>query len=141
MEPWAWWLVAALALAIIEVVTGGALVFSMLAAGAAVAALAAAFGAGILVQFLVFAGVSLLMLLVVRPVARRQLRVPAAIRTGVDALVGADAVVVARVDGQDGRVKLGGEVWSARAFDGQSQFEEGDTVQVLRIEGATALVA
>lgn len=141
MEPWAWWLVAALGLAIIEVITGGALVFSMLAAGAAVAALAAAFGGGPLVQFLVFAAVSLLMLLVVRPVARRHLRVPAAVRTGVDALVGADAVVLARVDGHDGRVKLGGEVWSARAFDGQSQFEEGDTVQVLRIEGATALVA
>jgi membrane protein implicated in regulation of membrane protease activity len=122
-------------------VTGGALVFSMLAGGAAVAALAAAFGAGPGLSFLVFAGVSLLMLLVVRPVAKRQMRIPAPVRTGVDALVGADALVVERVDGRDGRVKLGGEVWSARSYDGQSAFEEGDTVQVLRIEGATALVA
>jgi membrane protein implicated in regulation of membrane protease activity len=128
-------------MAIVEVVTGGALVFSMLAAGAAVAALAAAFGADSWVTFLVFAAVSLLMLLVVRPYARRQIRQPAAVRTGVDALVGADALVLERVDGRDGRIKLGGEIWSARAYDGSSSFEQGDTVQVLLIDGATALVA
>jgi membrane protein implicated in regulation of membrane protease activity len=45
------------------------------------------------------------------------------------------------VDGRDGRIKLAGEIWSARAFDGDSQFEPGQTVYVLEIEGATALVA
>ena len=60
---------------------------------------------------------------------------------GVDALVGAEAVVLEPVSGMDGRVKLGGEVWSARAYDGFSEFEVGQRVQVLQIEGATALVA
>ena len=39
------------------------------------------------------------------------------------------------------RIKLAGEIWSARAYDGQSVFEPGTRVQVLQIEGATALVA
>jgi membrane protein implicated in regulation of membrane protease activity len=54
--------------------------------------------------------------------------------------VGADAEVLADVDGNDGRVKLRGEVWSARSFDGMSVYPVGDSVQVLSIEGATALV-
>ena len=62
-------------------------------------------------------------------------------RTNVAALVGAEALVVEAVDGQDGRIKLAGEVWSARSYDGQSVFEPGTRVQVLQIDGATALVA
>ena len=72
--------------------------------------------------------------------ARRHLRMPLAIRTGTDALVGAKAVVLERVDARDGRVKIGGEVWSARAYDEEQVIEPGARVEVFKIEGATALV-
>lgn len=141
MDPWVWWLVAAVALGVIEVVTGGTLVFLMLAAGAAAAAVVSAIGAPTVATLLTFAAVSSAAVLLVRPVARSHMRMPALTRTGIDALVGADALVLERVDRHDGRVKLGGEIWSARAYDGSSSYEPGSTVQVLRIDGATALVA
>jgi len=62
------------------------------------------------------------------------------LRTGTAALVGGDALVVERVDATGGRVKIGGEVWSARAFDSAQVLEPGSRVQVAEIEGATALV-
>jgi membrane protein implicated in regulation of membrane protease activity len=66
---------------------------------------------------------------------------PGHLRTGAAALVGAPAVVLQRVDGHGGQVKIGGEVWSARAFDEDHAFEPGTRVEVLKIDGATALVA
>ena len=69
------------------------------------------------------------------------MRTPRAVRTGVAALVGTEAVVLEAVDGRDGRIKLAGEVWSARAYDGDSVFSVGQRVHVLEIDGATALVA
>jgi len=77
---------------------------------------------------------------VLRPIARRHLRQPLALRTGTAALVGAKAVVVERVDTAGGRVKIGGEIWSARAFDESQVLEPGTRVEVAQIEGATALV-
>lgn len=40
----------------------------------------------------------------------------------------------------DGRIKLGGEIWSARALDAQQAYEVGQEVDVVDIEGATAIV-
>ncbi len=65
---------------------------------------------------------------------------PAAIRTGAAALEGAHAVVLQRVDAQGGRVKIGGEEWSARAYMPDQVIEAGTHVEVVKIEGATALV-
>ena len=45
-----------------------------------------------------------------------------------------------RVDDLGGRVKIGGEVWTARAFLEGEVYEEGARVEVAKIEGATALV-
>jgi len=78
---------------------------------------------------------------VIRPIARRHLKQPAHLRTGTKALIGERAVVLERVDGDAGQVKLAGEVWSARAFDDDDVFEQGARVEVLKIEGATALVS
>lgn len=139
MEPWVWWLVAAVALVAVEVVTLD-LIFVMLAAGAAAGAVSAVAGAPVAVQAAVALVVALAMLGAVRPVALRHLRQPIETRTGVAALVGAKALVLERVDAHSGRVKLAGEVWSARAYDGESVFEPGQTVDVASIEGATALV-
>ena len=141
MDPWIFWLIAALIFGIIEVVAGGTLVAGMVAIGALAGSVTAAAVDSTLAPWLVFAGVSAAMLLFVRPVARRHLRTPAAVRSGTAALVGHEAKVTAQVTPDDGRVELAGEIWSAKPFDGQSTFEVGQRVQVLQIEGATALVA
>ena len=141
MDAWVWWIVAAGVLAVAEVLTGGSLVLLMLAGGAAAGGLTAALGAPPALAVGVFALVSVALLGLVRPVARRHMRLSRETRTNVAALVGAEALVLESVDGLDGRIKLAGEVWSARAYDGQSVFEPGTRVQVLQIEGATALVA
>ena len=139
MDAWAVWLVVAGVLLVGELLTTS-LVLGMLAGGAASAAITGALGGGVPLQFLAFTVVSLSLVLVVRPVARRHLKTPQAIRTGVAALVGSDAEVLEQVDGRDGRVKLAGEVWSARSFDGETVHEPGAVVRVVRISGATALV-
>jgi membrane protein implicated in regulation of membrane protease activity len=132
-----WWLIAAAGLLVVELLTLD-LVFAMLAAGAVGGALVSAAGVG--VQVAVALVVALAGVLVVRPVALRHLRNTPELRTGTAALVGRQAVVIDRVDGRGGQVKLAGEVWSARAYDGASVFEPGADVMVLEIAGATALI-
>ena len=135
-----WWMIAAGVLAVGEIFT-----LSFFLGPIAVAAVAAAIvslvGAGMGIQWIVFIAVSLASLAVLRPIARRHLRTPGQIRTGTAALVGSRAVVLDRVDGDGGQVKIGGEVWSARSFDEDHVFEEGARVEVLQIKGATALVS
>jgi membrane protein implicated in regulation of membrane protease activity len=63
-----------------------------------------------------------------------------AIRTGAAALEGAHAVVLQRVDREGGRVRIGGDEWSARAYMPDQVIEPGSQVEVMKIEGATALV-
>jgi membrane protein implicated in regulation of membrane protease activity len=138
-NAWAGWLGLAVVLGIVETTTLD-LVFLMLAGGAVAGAAAAALGAPLLLQAVVAIVASAALLGVVRPIARRHLRTPLETRTGVAALVGRDALVIARVDAHSGQVKLGGEVWSARAFDDHDVIEPGERVAVAQIEGATALV-
>jgi membrane protein implicated in regulation of membrane protease activity len=116
------------------------LVFLMLSAGALAAAAAAGLGAPFGLQLVIAIGVAIGMLGVVRPIALRHLRTPAAIRTGTDALVGSGAVAIARVDAHGGQVKLKGEVWSARTYDPSMVIEPGRNVEVVQIDGATAIV-
>ena len=80
------------------------------------------------------------MLFVVRPIAIRHLRTPLAVRTGVAALIGERAVVTEQVDGHNGRIKLKGEVWSARTYDPSHVIVAGKHVEVVSIDGATAVV-
>jgi membrane protein implicated in regulation of membrane protease activity len=136
---WYWWLLAALLLALVEM-TSINLVFIMLAAGSVAGGLTSLVTGSLLIQSLVAATVSILMLLVVRPIALRHLRQPGETRTGTAALVGAGGFVLDRVDGRDGRVKIGGEVWSARTFDPSVVLEPGTPVEVVRIDGAHAVV-
>ena len=111
-----------------------------IALAAVAAAVAGAVGAGLAVQLAVFIAGSLASLAIFRPIAVRHLRTPAAVRTGTKALEGTRAVVLERVDANGGRVKIGGEVWSARSFDEEQVIEAGARVDVVKIEGATALV-
>jgi membrane protein implicated in regulation of membrane protease activity len=139
MDAWAWWLIVAGVLLVGEMFTTS-LVLGMIAGGAATASIVAALNGGPVLQVAAFALVSLALVLLVRPVARRHLKTPPAMRTGVAALVGSDAEVLEQVDARDGRVKLAGEIWSARSFDGMTVHEPGAIVRVVRISGATALV-
>ncbi|MCQ4046590.1 NfeD family protein [Streptantibioticus rubrisoli] len=139
METWVWWLIGAAALGIPLVITALP-EFGMIAAGAVAAAITAALGAGAVLQVVVFAVVSIALVSVVRPIANRHRTTIPVLRTGVDALRGRQAVVVERVDGDTGRIKLGGEIWSARSYDTDQVFEAGQKVDVIEIEGATAVV-
>jgi membrane protein implicated in regulation of membrane protease activity len=112
-----------------------------IAIAAVLAAIVALAGAGLAAQWIVFIAASLGSLLVLRPIARRHLRTPAQIRTGTAALVGAPALVLERVDDRGGQVKIAGEIWTARSYDEDESFEAGTRVCVMKIDGATALVA
>ncbi len=136
---WVAWIGLAVLLGIIEVTTLD-LVFAMLAAGALAAAVTAMVTDSVVLQVLVALVVSVAMLGVVRPLALRHLRTPLAIRTGTDALVGQSGLVLEPVDGHNGRIKLQGEVWSARTYDPSVSIEAGRHVEIVRIDGATAIV-
>ncbi|MET9453465.1 NfeD family protein [Streptomyces canus] len=139
IDAWVWWLVGAAALGIPLVVTAMP-EFGMLAVGAAAAAIAAGLGGDVVVQVLVFAVVSVALIAVVRPIATRHRSQRPQLVTGVDALKGKQAVVLERVDHAGGRIKLAGEVWSARSLDTGRAYEAGQEVDVVDIEGATAIV-
>jgi membrane protein implicated in regulation of membrane protease activity len=140
MPTWLVWCIVAVLLTIGEIFTPGLFFLGPVAVAAVAAAVAAAVGGGWVVELVVFVVGAVASLGVLRPIARRHLHMPIAIRTGAAALVGAPAVVLERVDSGGGRVKIGGEVWSARSFDETQVLEPGTQVQVAEIQGATALV-
>jgi membrane protein implicated in regulation of membrane protease activity len=140
LADWLIWVLVAAALAAGEVMTL-AFILGPLAIAAALTALVALTGASAELQVAAFTVDSIASLVIVRPVARRHLHTPPRIRTGTDALVGSSAVVLERVHPGGGRVRIGGEVWTARPYDEDSVLEEGARVEVLKIEGATALVS
>jgi membrane protein implicated in regulation of membrane protease activity len=140
MPGWAIWMIVAAALAGVEVFSLTFL-FGPLAVAALLAALVAALGVGPIFQIAVFAGAAIASLAVLRPIAIAHVRTAIPARTGTAALVGQTAVVLETVDANGGQIKLGGEVWSARSYDGDRVFEPGQRVSVLEIRGATALVS
>ena len=139
MPSWVVWTIVAVALALGEVATLS-LFLGPIALAAVLAAVVGAVGGGLVLQLVAFIAGSLASLALLRPIAIRHLRTPARLRTGTAALVGSKALVVERVDVHGGQVKIGGEVWSARAFDDSQVIEPGARVDVVKIEGATALV-
>jgi membrane protein implicated in regulation of membrane protease activity len=140
MPAWLAWSIAAALLAVGEIFTPGLFFLGPVALAAVAGAVAAAVGAAVWLQLVIFIAGSLASLGLLRPVARAHLRMPAAIRTGAAALEGAHAVVLQRVDRDGGRVRIGGEEWSARAYMPDQVIEPGTDVEVMKIEGATALV-
>ncbi|WP_089013566.1 NfeD family protein [Micromonospora inositola] len=136
------WIVLGVVLAVAEIFTT-TLFLIMFAAGAFAAAGAAALGAPVALQALVFAVVSALSVAVVRPVIWRHAQ--SALESGdqpfgVEAIEGSTALVLERVDAEHGMVKIDGELWSARSYDVTQRFEPGERVQVIKVRGATALV-
>lgn len=138
---WLWWLGAALVLGVVEMLTVD-LIFLMFAGGALAAGGVALLGAPLWAQILAFAVVSTVLLVAVRPWAIGYLKrsTPDTV-TNVAAHVGRTAEVLMDVTDRAGRVKLVGEVWTARAAEPGTVLPAGTTVQVVRIDGATAVVA
>jgi membrane protein implicated in regulation of membrane protease activity len=140
VSAWVIWLVVAVGLLVAEMFSLD-LVLVMFASGALAAAVASGAGAPLLLQALVFALVSVLALAGVRPLAKRKIELTRdPVRHGIDAIRGASALVLAQVDEHNGLVKIGGEQWTARSFDSTQVIEPGQTVQVVEVKGATALV-
>jgi membrane protein implicated in regulation of membrane protease activity len=137
---WALWAIAAAFLAIGELFTPGLFFLGPLAVAAVVAALVATVVTGAVGALLAFIGAAAISVMVLRPLARRHLRLPAISRTGAAALVGRRALVLERVDASGGRVKIGGEEWTARPYLEGDALPAGEQVEVAQIDGATALV-
>ncbi|HMJ00649.1 MAG TPA: NfeD family protein [Gaiellaceae bacterium] len=140
MPAWLIWAIVAAGLAVGEIFTPGLFFLGPVAVAAITAAVLALLGLGAIVQLLAFVAASVASVAVLRPLARSHLRVPPLLRTGTAALVGSKALVLERVDVNGGRVRIGGEEWSARAFMEDQVLEPGARVEVVKIEGATALV-
>jgi membrane protein implicated in regulation of membrane protease activity len=136
------WIVLGVVLAIAEMFTVSLLLI-MFAAGALAAAGAAALGAPVPAQVLVFAAVSALTVGGIRPIIRRhQLSASETGDTpfGIEAMQNAPATVLEQVDAAHGVVKIDGETWTARSFDSSETFQPGDRVRVMKVRGTTVFV-
>jgi membrane protein implicated in regulation of membrane protease activity len=138
-HAWVTWVGFAAILALVELLSLD-LVLLMFALGALAAAVVAAFGAPFWVAILVFAAVSLALLFFVRPSVVARLHEGPTLTSGHDALVGRTGVVTEPVSAHGGRIKLNGEIWSARAFPETAVFDIGAELLVTKIDGATAVV-
>jgi membrane protein implicated in regulation of membrane protease activity len=141
MDAWLIWLIAGVFAAVGEILTAG-FFLAPFAVGAFGAMLADLVGAGGALQFIVFAALTLTCFGLVRPVAKRHMYTPPRLRTGAAALVGERAIVIDRIDNDEGvgTVRIGGEVWTARSYEEDRVIDAGTKVQVIEIRGATALV-
>jgi len=140
MPAWVAWAIVSVLLAVGEIFTPGLFFLGPIAVATLAATVTAALGGPVWLQVAVFGVGSFASLALLRPIARRHLKMPHAIRTGTAALEGGKAIVLQRVDGRGGRVKIGGEEWSARSYLTDEAFDVGTEVEVAQIQGATALV-
>jgi membrane protein implicated in regulation of membrane protease activity len=136
------WIVLGIAMAIAEAFTA-TLFIIFFAVGALAAAGAAALGAPLLLQVIVFAIVSGLSVGLFRPIILRHAK--SALETGdtpfgVEAIEGSKGMVLEEVDADRGMIKIDGEIWQARSFDGNEKYLPGERVRVLKVKGATAIV-
>ena len=139
MDTWLIWLIMAVVLLVVEMLTLTAAV-GMLGVAALITAGIAALGLPVPVQLLAFTVTATIGVLLIRPIVHRHMLRPQLQRFGVEALIGKPAYVVSEVSGLDGRVRIGGEEWTARAYDQTLVIPAGATVDVLEISGATVLV-
>lgn len=141
MSGWVLWALVACGFAVGEVLTTS-FFLAPFAVGGGLAAAVDALGAGEAAAFAVFVLVSVLTLVLVRPLVKTRLLSAPPTRTGAAALVGKQALVLETIDNHHGVgcVKIDGEVWSARSLDDDHEIPAGTRVEVIDIKGATALV-
>jgi len=138
MDEWLIWLIFAVVLGVAEVFTLTAALGVLAGAALLTAVLAAILPVPF--QLLAFGIASIAGVVLVRPIALRHMRQPQLERFGVDALVGEPAYVLEEVTGQGGLVRIGGEEWTARAYDETLVIPTGTVVDVMEIRGSTAFV-
>ena len=140
MDPWLLWLIAAGLFAAGEIVSLD-LVLLMFAGGALGGVVVALLGGATVLQMVAFIVVSGLLLALVRPIATKHLtnRTPLQL-DGVDNLIGRTAKVTRDNDSSGGRIRMGADEWSARTQHSGEAFAVGDTVRILQVDGATAVV-
>lgn len=133
------WLILLVAFAIVEGVTVS-LVSVWFIGGAAAALVAALCGAEVWLQVVLFFGVSIVLLLCLRPLSKRLLK-QKKVATNADSNIGKEAIVTEEIDNLQGKgaVKIAGVEWSARSEDG-SVIEKDAVVRILRIEGVKVCV-
>ena len=134
------WLLAAAIFIIIEIVTLG-LTSIWFAGGAIVAAIAAAFQVDLLIQLILFAVISAVLLIFTRPVARKHLTTKT-VKTNVESLIGEEAIVKEEINNleEQGVAVLNGQEWTARAMDNATIIPAGTKVTVQRISGVKLIV-
>ncbi|WP_291278941.1 NfeD family protein [Galactobacter sp.] len=138
-NSWAFWLIVVLVFIGIEMLTLD-LWFATMGLGAAGGVITDLVGGDFWVQLLVFAVLTLILMIFLRPVALKHLQKPSATRTNVDALMGVQALVVETVTAQSGTAKIGGETWTARAPAGVT-IPSGSHAWVAGVSGATAILS
>jgi membrane protein implicated in regulation of membrane protease activity len=137
MHPWIWFGLAGI-FVISEIMTL-ALYFASFALAALFAGIVDALGANVAVQWIVLIAVGLFSLAVLRPIASKVIfRKTPKPSTGIDALIGHQAIVVEKVGAEGGRIRLKNEIWSARSSHGD--IDVGSAVVVKAIDGAVAVV-
>ena len=140
MDPWLIWLIAAGLFAAGEIVSLD-LVLLMFAGGAVGGMAVALIGGATVLQMVAFIAISGVLLALVRPIATKHLtqRTPLQL-DGVDTLIGRTAKVTREIDSSSGRIRMGADEWSARTQHSGESFAVGDTVRILQVDGATAVV-
>jgi membrane protein implicated in regulation of membrane protease activity len=136
---WVVWLIVAAVLGVAELLTT-TLALALVSVGALAAAGVSALGGNAGMQLLAFVVVSLAGITLIRPLGLKRLQRHPTLRTGTAALVGKTGLVLDDVGPHGGRIRIGGEEWSARPYDEMSVIPSGSTVDILQIKGATALV-
>ena len=135
------WLIAMIVLLVIEGIVPG-LVSIWFAAGALIALISALFGAPLWMQVMWFLLVSIVLLVLTRPLANKYVnsRVTA---TNADRLIGMDCLVTEDVDNLrgTGAVTVDGKTWTARMADQDSKALKGTIVRAERIEGVRIIVS
>jgi membrane protein implicated in regulation of membrane protease activity len=140
VDAWVVWLIIGVLCAVAEVLTL-TFVLGMIATGAAVAALVAALGASTIWQLVVFCAITAALLIFVFPIARRHRNAPPSIKSGTERLVGTKAITLTDVNTAfGGRVRIGGETWTARPYDVDQVIPAGEWVYIKEIDGVTAVV-
>jgi membrane protein implicated in regulation of membrane protease activity len=140
VEPAFIWIAVAVILGVAELFTG-TLVLAMVAAGAALAAAGAAFGAPLWIQAVLFAAGSAASIWGVRPFLKQALDTTEHSQSmGLKALQGKEAVVLEQIDADGGLVEISGDNWTAYPLEPDQVLEPGDRVTVVEIKGATVIV-
>lgn len=133
------WLIAGISLIGLELLAGE-LTFLMLGLGALAAAGISLADVPLWVEATTFAATSIAFLFVLKPALKKRLYKPAVLDTSARALIGSAAEVIEPITGNGGQVRFDGSIWSARSIDPGHHFEPGQSVTVIEIDGATAVV-